>query len=83
VGLAAIELNSRSDEMTSKVVVAGVGMIQFKKPGTSARYDEMGSQAVRAALADAGWTTATCSRLTPGCLRRFDLRAKGAVTPWA
>jgi acetyl-CoA acetyltransferase len=40
--------------MTSKVFVAGVGMIQFKKPGTSARYDEMGAQAVRAALADAG-----------------------------
>lgn len=40
--------------MTSKVFVAGVGMIQFKKPGTSARYDKMGAQAVRAALADAG-----------------------------
>jgi hypothetical protein len=40
--------------MTSKVFVAGVGMIQFRKPGTSARYDEMGSQAVRAALADDG-----------------------------
>ncbi|CAG4886810.1 lipid-transfer protein [Paraburkholderia saeva] len=40
--------------MSEKVVVAGVGMIQFKKPGASASYVEMGSQAARAALADAG-----------------------------
>ena len=40
--------------MTSKVYVAGVGMIPFKKPGSSARYDEMGAQAVQEALADAG-----------------------------
>lgn len=40
--------------MTNKVFVAGVGMIQFKKPGTSEPYDVMGEQAIRAALADAG-----------------------------
>jgi acetyl-CoA acetyltransferase len=40
--------------MTNKVFVAGVGMIPFKKPGTSAPYDEMGAQAVQQALADAG-----------------------------
>jgi acetyl-CoA acetyltransferase len=40
--------------MSEKVVVAGVGMIQFKKPGASASYVEMGSEAARAALADAG-----------------------------
>jgi len=40
--------------MTNKVFVAGVGMIPFKKPGTSEPYDVMGEQAIRAALADAG-----------------------------
>jgi len=40
--------------MTNKVFVAGVGMIPFKKPGTSDSYDEMGAQAVQQALADAG-----------------------------
>lgn len=38
----------------ASVVVAGVGMIPFKKPGASAPYDEMGAEAVRLALADAG-----------------------------
>jgi predicted transcriptional regulator len=33
-------------------IVAGVGMIPFVKPGMCAPYDEMGAQAVRAALAD-------------------------------
>ncbi|MCY1222257.1 3-ketoacyl-CoA thiolase [compost metagenome] len=40
--------------MTQKVVVAGVGMIPFKKPGQSDTYPEMGAQAARIALADAG-----------------------------
>lgn len=40
--------------MTRNVFVAGVGMIPFKKPGTSAPYDVMGAGAVRDALADAG-----------------------------
>jgi acetyl-CoA acetyltransferase len=40
--------------MTQKVVVAGVGMIPFKKPGQSDTYPVMGAHAVRAALADAG-----------------------------
>lgn len=37
-----------------RAIVAGVGMIPFLKPGASATYDEMGAQAVRLALADAG-----------------------------
>ena len=37
-----------------KALVAGVGMIPFAKPGSSADYHEMGAQAVRLALADAG-----------------------------
>ncbi len=40
--------------MNAKVCVAGVGMIPFQKPGASATYIEMGAQAVRLALADAG-----------------------------
>ena len=40
--------------MSNTVCVAGVGMIQFKKPGTSDTYDQMGEQAIRLALADAG-----------------------------
>lgn len=39
--------------MTNRVVVAGVGMLPFVKPGASATYDEMGAEAVRQALADA------------------------------
>lgn len=37
-----------------KVLVAGVGMIPFAKPGSSGDYHEMGAQAARLALADAG-----------------------------
>jgi hypothetical protein len=40
--------------MTSSVVVAGVGMVPFAKPGASAAYDEMGAAASRMALSDAG-----------------------------
>src|SRR5574337_1647652 len=40
--------------MRDRVRVAGVGIIPFKKPGASAPYDEMGAEAVRLALADAG-----------------------------
>ena len=36
------------------VIVAGVGMIPFAKPGASAPYHEMGTEAVKLALADAG-----------------------------
>jgi sterol carrier protein 2 len=39
--------------MASRVVVAGVGMIPFAKPGASASYYEMGAEAGRRALADA------------------------------
>lgn len=40
--------------MANKVVVAGVGMIPFAKPGASASYSEMGAAAGRLAIADAG-----------------------------
>ncbi|MFB7091068.1 lipid-transfer protein [Streptomyces sp. NPDC056296] len=40
--------------MSTRVTVAGVGMIPFKTPRNSESYDVMGEKAVRAALADAG-----------------------------
>ncbi len=40
--------------MSQTVLVAGVGMIPFVKPGTGPSYVEMGVEATRAALADAG-----------------------------
>jgi acetyl-CoA acetyltransferase len=41
-------------DMTSRVVVAGVGMIPFVKPGANEPYHVMGATAARLALADAG-----------------------------
>lgn len=40
--------------MIRHTVVSGVGMVPFAKPGSSASYFEMGADAVRRALADAG-----------------------------
>lgn len=40
--------------MSNKVVVVGVGMTKFVKPGTSPMYDDMGADATRMALEDAG-----------------------------
>lgn len=40
--------------MTSRVLVAGVGMIPFTKPGNNAPYHVMGAEAAKLALADAG-----------------------------
>jgi sterol carrier protein 2 len=40
--------------MSARVVVAGVGMIPFTKPGANALYYEMGTAAGRLALEDAG-----------------------------
>ena len=40
--------------MAQRAIVAGVGMIPFSKPGASAPYHEMGAEAGRRALADAG-----------------------------
>jgi len=39
---------------TRDVLVAGVGMVQFTKPGQGPQYDEMGAEAIRLALKDAG-----------------------------
>jgi len=40
--------------MIEPVIIAGVGMIPFRKPGDGLAYPEMGAEAARAALADAG-----------------------------
>lgn len=40
--------------MTNDVLIAGVGMVPFKRPGHSEPYDVMAEKAVRTALADAG-----------------------------
>tara|TARA_X000001036_G_scaffold237104_1_gene221198 strand:+ start:1312 stop:2511 length:1200 start_codon:yes stop_codon:yes gene_type:complete len=43
-----------SSAKKNKVVVAGVGMVPFAKPGVSETYDVMGSQATKMALKDCG-----------------------------
>jgi acetyl-CoA acetyltransferase len=40
--------------MSNKILIAGVGMVKFAKPGKSEMYDVMGANAVRMALSDAG-----------------------------
>ena len=40
--------------MSRDVIVAGVGMIPFTKPGANEPYPQMASKAARAALSDAG-----------------------------
>lgn len=40
--------------MSHTVIVAGVGMIPFAKPGASEPYNVMGEKAARLALEDAG-----------------------------
>ncbi|MEM9123667.1 MAG: lipid-transfer protein [Pseudomonadota bacterium] len=40
--------------MGARTFIAGVGMTQFVKPGTSPDYDEMGATAIDLALADCG-----------------------------
>jgi acetyl-CoA acetyltransferase len=47
------QIISSGSNMSNKVVVAGVGMIPFTRPGASDNYPTMGASAARAALADA------------------------------
>jgi len=49
-----------------RVVVAGVGMTSFVKPGTEAPYDEMARDAARMALADAGIDYAAVQQVYAG-----------------
>lgn len=50
----------------TEVVVAGVGMIPFAKPGASAPYHEMGAKAAKAALDDAGVNYASVQQAYAG-----------------
>ena len=52
--------------MSNRVVVAGVGMLPFVKPGASAAYDDMGAEAIRLALADAGLSYETVGQAYAG-----------------
>ncbi|MFV3126881.1 lipid-transfer protein [Niveispirillum sp. KHB5.9] len=51
---------------TREVLVAGVGMVPFAKPGKSPPYDEMGAAAIGLALADAGIDYSTVEQAYAG-----------------
>lgn len=55
-----------SGSKRSNVVVAGVGMIPFAKPGASDTYDKMGAAAAKQALDDAGVTYADVQQVYAG-----------------
>ena len=68
----------KEEPMSSKVIVAGVGMIPFAKPGASARYHEMGAEAGERALADAGVGYELVEQAYVGYVYGdFDLPARG------
>ena len=50
----------------NKVVVAGVGMVPFTKPGASETYDVMGAQATKMALKDCGLNYSTVKQAYVG-----------------
>jgi hypothetical protein len=52
--------------MSQNVMVAGVGMIPFTKPGMSLPYDEMGAHAASLALRDAGLDYADVQQAAAG-----------------
>ena len=52
--------------MSQNVIVAGIGMIPFTKPGASLSYDEMGAQAASLALRDAGLDYAAVQQAAVG-----------------
>jgi acetyl-CoA acetyltransferase len=52
--------------MSHRVLVAGVGMIPFAKPGASEPYDVMGAAAAQKALADAGLSHADVQQAVVG-----------------
>ena len=69
--------------MSEAVVVGGVGMVPFGKPGASEPYNVMGANAVRAALADAGITYDQVEQAYVGLrVRRFHVRSAGALRGW-
>ena len=62
--------------MSHNAWVAGVGMIPFKKPGASQAYDDMGAEAVRLALRDAGCSSVVDSMMPPGLVPSAAVRMR-------
>jgi len=67
--------------MGSKVIVAGVGMIPFAKPGASAPYNEMGAAAGRLALEDAGVAYADVQQAYAGYVYGDSTAGQRAIYP--
>ena len=67
--------------MDSKVLVAGVGMIPFAKPGASEPYNEMGEAAGRMALEDAGIAYADVQQAYAGYVYGDSTAGQRAIYP--
>ncbi len=65
----------------AKVLVAGVGMIPFAKPGASAPYNEMGAAAGRMALQDAGVEYADVQQAYAGYVYGDSTAGQRAIYP--
>lgn len=67
----------------SPVLVTGVGMTPFAKPGAHAPYPDMVAQAVRAALADAGLAYTDLQQAYVGYVYGAPPPASARCTAWA
>ncbi|MFO1115344.1 MAG: lipid-transfer protein [Beijerinckiaceae bacterium] len=65
----------------AQVLVAGVGMIPFAKPGASASYDEMGAAAGRLALEDAGVSYSDVQQAYAGYVYADSTAGQRAIYP--
>ena len=69
--------------MNQKIIVAGVGMIPFVKPGANEPYPVMAGQATRLALADAGVDYDHPTRLSSAMSTAIRPAASARSTSWA
>ncbi len=67
--------------MANNVIVAGVGMIPFAKPGASAPYSEMGAAAGRLAIADAGISYVAVQQAYAGYVYADSTAGQRAIYP--
>jgi acetyl-CoA acetyltransferase len=65
----------------SKVLIAGVGMTPFTKPGASPSYAELGERAAREALADAGLDYADVQQVYAGYVYGLTTCGQAALHP--
>ena len=65
----------------TRVLVAGVGMVPFSKPGASAPYDEMGAAATKLALKDAGLDYASVQQAYVGYVYGDSAAGQRAIYP--